>query len=96
MKLSEIKGEQALDVIADILEPIAEITADEEFVKLSKSGAQRAKVVAYVVRNHKKEVISIMASLELKKPEELEINLLTLPKKLMELFDDEELMSLFT
>jgi hypothetical protein len=96
MKLSEIKGEQALDVLAEIIEPIAEITADEEFIRLTKSNATKAKIVAYTIRNHKREVIQMLAALELKKPEEFEFTLLTLPQKLKELFDDEEVMSLFS
>lgn len=96
MKLSEIKGEQALDVIADIIDPIADITADEEFIKLTKSGAPRGKIIAYAIKNHKREVIEILAALELKTPEEYEVTLLSLPKKLKELFEDEELMELFT
>ena len=96
MKLSEIKGEEALDVLADIIEPIAEITADEEFVKLANSNATKARLIAYTIKNHKGEVIKMLAALEMKKPEEFEFTLLTLPKKLKELFEDEEVMSLFS
>ena len=30
MKLSDIKGERALDVLADMIEPVAEIMGDKE------------------------------------------------------------------
>jgi len=94
MKLSEIKGEQAFDVLAEIIEPIADITADGEFVKIAKTST-KAKVAAHVIKNHKKECIQIMAALNLKKVEEFEFSLLTLPKMLIELFDDDEVMALF-
>lgn len=96
MKLSEIKGEQALDVIADIIEPITDIASDEEFVKLTKNGSPRGKIIAYALKNHKQESIKILAALELKTPEEYEVTLLSLPMKLKELFEDEEFMELFT
>lgn len=96
MKLSEIKGDQALDVIAEIIEPIADITADEEFVKIANSGETRARVIAYVIKNHKDSVVRMLAALNLQKPEEFEFSLLTLPKMLMELFEDEDVMALFT
>ena len=36
-KLSEIKGEEALDVLAEIIEPAAEIFTDENVKKALKS-----------------------------------------------------------
>ena len=38
MKLSEIKGERALEVLADLIEPVAEILGDKEIVAVLQSG----------------------------------------------------------
>jgi hypothetical protein len=35
MKLSDYKGEEALDVLADIIEPLANIITDEDIQKLA-------------------------------------------------------------
>lgn len=41
MKLSEIRGEKALDVISDLIEPVSEIFADQEFASLIREISQR-------------------------------------------------------
>lgn len=94
MLLSEIKGDEALDSMADLMDPVVEIMADEEFVKLYQTGA-KIKAVAYILRNHKKECKTIMAILDGQDPETFEPNLFTLPKKLIEILADDEVMELF-
>ena len=39
MTLSEIKGEQAIDVLAEIIEPATEIFKDEELVEEIRNGS---------------------------------------------------------
>lgn len=94
MKLSELKGEAALDALADMIEPITEVASDVHFVKCIRDG-NRIKAVELAIRNHKKAIIQILAASEGKKPEEYEVSILTLPKKLLEVFNDPEVMSLF-
>ena len=94
MKLSEIKGEAALDALADLIEPATEIMTDVHFVKCIKDN-NRVKAVKLAIKNHKKAIITILAVLDGKKPEEYEVNILTLPSKLMELANDPDVVSLF-
>lgn len=94
MKLSDLKGEAAIDALADIIEPATEIMTDVHFVKAIRDD-NKMKAVQLALRNHKKAIIAIMAATEGKKPSEYEVNLLTLPKKLLEIFNDPELVSLF-
>ena len=94
MKLSDLKGEAALDALADIIEPAVEIMTDTTFVKKIKQD-DRIGAVQCMIKNHKKAIIVILAALERKKPEEYEVNILTLPKKLLEAMNDPELISLF-
>ena len=95
MKLSEIKGEQALDILADLLEPATEIITDEElrdkFREDDKLGA-----VKIALKGHKTAVIQIMALLDGQNPAEYEVNLFTLPKKLLEIFNDPLVVDLFS
>lgn len=75
MKLSEIKGERCLEVVAELIEPIAAIASDEDFTKLIKPGklpkgmtnaqyfAQRLrKAVPVLIERHKDDVVKILAT----------------------------------
>ena len=94
MKLSDLKGEAALDALADMLEPAAEIMTDADFVSLLRKN-ERLKAVQLLLKKHQKSVIEIMAATEGKTADEYEVNILTLPKKLVEVFNDPEVVSLF-
>lgn len=92
-KLSEIKGDEAFDVIADLLEPISIIFTDEDVAKEES----RLKKVSIALKKHKNEIISMLAILEGTTPEKYAetVNLATLPKAVMDLFSDEDLSILF-
>lgn len=98
MKLSEYRGEQALELLADIVEPAAAIISDKEIAKLAKSGAERIKLVKPIIKNHKKEVIEILAILDGEDPKQYadKVNVFTLPTKLLDILNDPELTNLFT
>lgn len=98
MRLSDYKGEEALDVLADIIEPLANIITDEEIQKMAKQ--ENTPVLAMVkpaIKNHKKDLIAILARLENQPVEEYEktMSLFTLPKQVLELLNDPEVQSLF-
>jgi len=95
MRLSDIKNEQALDTLAEIIEPAAEILADPEVKKIYKSDTPKVKLASYIIKNHKENLIEIMAHLEGKEPEKYTFNLLTLPKMVLELLNDPALGDLF-
>ena len=96
MKLSEIKGEAAIDVLVDILDPASEIIGDKEIELAVKNNATRMQIVKIALKNHKKAVIAILAALDGKKPEDYEVSVLTLPVKLLEVLNDPELVNLFS
>lgn len=95
MKLSEFKNEKALDVLAEIIEPITEIVTDSE-VKAYIKEKNKIKAISKAIKNHKKEIIYILAVLDDKPLEGYEINLATLPLKIMEVLSDEVLNDFFT
>lgn len=94
-KLSEIKGEDALDILADIIEPASEFATDEKFVNLARKN-DRIGAVQQAIKGHKKAVLRIMAILEGVDVKNYNPPLLRLPKMLLEMFNDPELVSLFT
>ncbi len=98
MKLSEYKGEQALDLLADLMEPAMVIMADKEISRLAKANMPKIKLVKVAIKNHKREVIEILAILDGEEPKNYaeKVTLFTLPAKLLEIFNDPDLMSLFT
>lgn len=76
MRLSDIRGERVIDVIADIIEPVANIATDKEAMKLlggvtPKEGqtaedavAERLKsTVPSLMRGHRDDLVRIFAAL---------------------------------
>lgn len=96
MRPSEIEGEQALDVLCEMMEPAATIMADPEIRDMYKAKVPRIKIIIKAIQNHKKEVIQIMAASEMTPVEEYHFNLVTLPRKLLELVNDPSVRDLFT
>lgn len=96
MRLSEFENEDALELMADIIEPVAKVLGDEELRKLRKQeGVTRAKLASVAIKNHKKEVIEILAALNGVKPEEYHGNPLTISVDLINILNDNEVQELF-
>lgn len=99
MKISEYKGEAAIELLADLLEPASIILTDEK-VKKVIAETQEKKItpvvaVSRVLKLHKKEIIEIMARLDGVPVKKYECNIISLPKQLLEILNDEELMVFF-
>ena len=96
MKLSDIKGERALDVIVDLIDPVTKIIADKDISDTYKSNKPRIILIKKMIQHHKKEVLTILAILNEEDPKTYEPSLIQLPKMLLDLINDEELQSLFS
>ena len=88
IKISEIKGEKAMDILADIVDPIANIAADKEAANLfgRKDLPDGMTVKEYVVqrirtaipaliRSHKQDLIKILSALSDKTEDEYKKNM---------------------
>lgn len=77
MKLSDIKGDRVLDVIADIIDPIANMVQDEDVAAMFKREAvpdgmeardffakRMRKGLPVLLKSHKADIIAIMAAIE--------------------------------
>lgn len=110
MKLSDVKGERTLEVIADIIDPVYNIATDEEAAKLFKKEKcpkgitpkdfvlKRIKTsLPVILKEHKSDIIAILATIEGVSAEEYSdgLNLAKLLKDFTELMTDEMFTSLF-
>lgn len=94
MRLSDIKDEQALDTLAEIIEPLGEILEDTEVTTPFKDG-KKIKAISVALKKHKTAVITIMAALDGKTPETYHFNIITIPAKMLEILNDPELLQAF-
>lgn len=95
MKLSEYKDEQALDLLADIIEPLSDILTDEEVRSAAQKGS-KFKAISIAIKKHKQSVMSIMATLDGVPVEEYHCNVISLPRTIIELLNDPDIGQLFT
>ena len=83
MKLSDITGDRVLDVIADIIDPIANMVQDKDVAAMFKREAvpdgmeardffakRMRKGLPVLLKSHKADIIAIMAALEGVTPEQ--------------------------
>ncbi len=111
MRLSDIKGDRVFDVIADIIDPIANIAEDEaasemfrrkalpEGMTAKKFMLQRAqKSVPALLKGHKSDMIAILSAIEGTSTERYTgtLNLAKLFKDCVELLTDEAFTTFFT
>lgn len=98
MALSDIRGEDALDVLADLIEPAASIMADKDVRDAYRSGDKIGAIKA-AIKGHKKDVIKVMAICDGADPDDEKylntITVLSLPVKLMALLNDQEVQMVF-
>lgn len=96
-KLSEYKGEDALLLLADLLEPALIIMKDGDFVKEARAGNE-ARAIKVGIKNHPHEVMEILAIYNETPLEEFKekCNFASLPKMAIEIMEDKDLIDFFT
>ena len=83
MKLSDIKGDRVLDVIADIIDPIANMVQDKDVAAMFERKAvpdgmeardffaeRMCKGLPVLLKGHKADIIAIMAAIDGVTPEQ--------------------------
>lgn len=98
-KILDARGEEALDVLADLLDPVTEIATDPEISGMMQTGgsATVAQLAAAVLRRHKSAVMQIMAIDDGKTAEEERglLSAVTIPARLLRLLSNESVKELF-
>jgi hypothetical protein len=95
MKISNLRGEDAIDKMADLIEPITIIASDKEFENLYNS-KPLIFAVKHCLKNHKHEVLEILAIINCEEPDNFNPKFWELPKMVLEVLADEDVKSLFT
>lgn len=97
MRLSDYKNEAALELFADMMDPVGRILADEEIkAAFSAQPIDKAGVVKMLMKKRSAEVLEILRLIDGGNPDTWEISFLQIPVKLMELISDSEVLMLFT
>ena len=94
MKFNELKNERAIEALADMFDPIVEIASDDEIKSAARSD-NRVLMVKLILKNHARAIFELMAASEGIPVDEYECNMLTLPAKLIEMFNRPEFSFLF-
>ena len=110
MRLSDIQGERVFDVIADIIDPIANIAEDDaasamfkreklpEGMTVKQFATQRTrKALPALLKGHKGDIIAILAAIEGVSAESYKgaLNLVKLMRDTAELMTDDAFTALF-
>lgn len=100
-KLSEFKDDEAMDVLAEILDPMVNMMQNKKFVLAFKGDKKndiepnRVEAIKIAITDNRADVVKIMAVLNETPVEEFHYNLLTLPQMMVEMFNDKELIDFF-
>lgn len=97
-RLQDVKGEEALDVLADVLDYAVRLVKNDKIREaLNTNGFRDIETIKLLIKEGKHEIISIMAIIDGKSYDEFveTLDLLTLPVMLYQTFNDEALQSVF-
>ncbi len=110
MRLSDITGDRTLEVIAEIIDPICNIAEDDAAMGMFRREklpegmepkkfllARARKSLPILLKQHKGDIISILASIEGVPPKQYQgaLNLVKLFKDTTDLLTDEAFVDLF-
>lgn len=110
MKLSQIKGDRVIEVIADIIDPISNIATDKKASELFSraklpEGADPKEFVIkrikksapYLLKAHKADIVAILASISGESYDEYakKLTIVKLLQDFTELLNDEDFKALF-
>lgn len=93
-KLSDYKGDEAIELWADLLEPLTKILGDNEIRKVVTSGKSKIEIAKVILKTHKDEAVEIMTRID---PEPIDgLNIIVrLVELLADIGQSEEVKSFF-
>ena len=93
-KLSDYKGDAAIELWVDLLDPLTSILTDDEIRKVVTHGENKIVIAKTLLKNHKSDVVEVMTRID---PEPLDgLNIITrLIALITEIGQNEEIKSFF-
>lgn len=95
MRLSELKGEQAVEAMADLMEPLSVLLTDKEVIRLTRENAPKLQIVRALLKASPKAVIDIIAIINQEDRETYNPNTFEITKCLIDFLNEPEVSSLF-
>lgn len=94
MTFYELSGEEALDAVADLMEPFVAIFGDKRVADAYRSG-NTILAAKTAIKEHKKDVIRVLAIMEGEDPETYKPSAMALPIQLLKMLNHPEIKELF-
>lgn len=98
--LADVKGDAALDLVADLIDPVTEIMSDPvvaaAYRGTEKEPGSKAKAIKVAIKTHKKAVTTILALMDEEDPKTYEPSAMVIPVRLLQILNDPDMNSLFT
>ena len=63
-KLSDYKGDEAIDLFADLIEPISDIMADPKIATIARSGSAPMILAKEILKLHKNDMLTILLRID--------------------------------
>lgn len=63
-KLSDYKGDEAIELWADLIDPLTKLFTDDELKKVVTSGKNKLEIAKVILKRHKSEAIEIMQRID--------------------------------
>lgn len=63
-KLSDYKGEEAIELWADLFDPLSVVLTDKELAQVVQQGGSKVKIASTILKNHKKEAEEILLRID--------------------------------
>lgn len=95
MNIFEAQNEDAVEILADLIEPAAKILANEEVQTLYKAKAPKLKIISTALKADKKAVLEIAAIAEGVDPKEYKCTIPSLIKSLLNILNTPGVDDLF-
>lgn len=98
--LADIKGDAALELVADLIDPVTEIMSDPvvaaAYRGTEKEPGSKAKAIKVAIKAHKKAVTTILALMDEEDPKTYQPSAMVIPVRLLQILNDPDMNSLFT
>lgn len=97
--LADVKGEAALDLVADLIDPVTEIMSDpvvaNAYRGTEKEPGSKAKAIKVAIKTHKKAITTILALMDEEDPKTYQPSAMVIPVRLLQILNDPDMNSLF-